>query len=271
MDRTNHLQLTQIFTAIEGGALNASVSSESSMRRILTMLSSDKAVVKLVRTIQSNMTAAQAVLSRMARLAGVAADYRFRNRHDTALAAYLYVIMVSSPRLLDVACRIVLTAQNTWLSNQLVERITAARAYSSTLNTQDFQVIYEEIWGDKDPSEKARFPEWLASKTRALHEGIFQSGSLPDLFGTIDTQMFPATYGTISEGTAFLPQATPQQHETANDLMQIAPLFTETIFPVGDLTTKGDPESSELPWTFGGKRGGSVPEALKGFTGAKPK
>ena len=90
MDRTYYFQLTQIFAAIEGPLLNASVSSESSMRRILTVLGSDKAVVKLVRTVQADKTAAQAVLSRMARLAGVTADYRFRNRHDTALAAYLY-------------------------------------------------------------------------------------------------------------------------------------------------------------------------------------
>jgi hypothetical protein len=270
MDRTNHLQLTKIFAAIEGPLLNASVSSESSMRRILTVLGSDKAVVKLVRTVQSDMTGAQAVLSRMARLAGVAADYRFRNRHDTALAAYLYAIMVSSPGLLDVACRIVLTAQNTWLSNELVERIATARAHSSISNTQDFHVIYENVWGGEDLSQNARLPEWFAVKAPPLPKGTFQGESLPDLFGTLDMQTFPGPYGTVTEGANFLSQATPQQSELANDLMQIAPLFTETILPVGGFS-EGNIEDPKLPWAFGASQGRSGTEPLKGFLGPKPK
>jgi hypothetical protein len=104
------------------------------------VLDSSAELKSLTQILQKDSTGADAVLSRMARLAGTSVDFRFRNRNDTALAAYLYGIVVTSPNALLVACRIALTAPNTWLSNQLVSLIMSGWANSSSSTEQSLNV-----------------------------------------------------------------------------------------------------------------------------------
>jgi len=77
----------------------------------------------------------------MAKLADKTVDFRYRNPHDTAIAAYLYSLIVSSPQVLLVACRIALAAQNTSLSSKLVQIITDEWARSFSSNSQPFPSI----------------------------------------------------------------------------------------------------------------------------------
>lgn len=153
MDREIDLQMKQLFVEIEGAALDAAITQESSMRRILKVLESSGTVRRLVTAIQSSHLPAEDVLSRMSRLAGTSVDFRYRNPRDTALAAYLYAIIVSAPRYLYVACRIVLTAPNTWLSNQIVGIIIKEWARSYTLGTQVYSAATPEAWSTSATSQ----------------------------------------------------------------------------------------------------------------------
>jgi len=115
--------VTSIFAGIESAETDAAISSESSLRRVLTKLNSVPEVQRVLNGLLEATISPEMILSRMMRLASKTVDYRFRNPHDTALAAYLYSIVVCAPNSLLVACRIALGAPHTWLSAQIVEII----------------------------------------------------------------------------------------------------------------------------------------------------
>jgi hypothetical protein len=133
--------IADLFKQIESSNFDVAISAESSVRRILKVLNSQKSVVKLIDFIRKDHQMAEVVLSRIARLAGTSVDYRYRNKHDVALAAYFYIIMASAPQLFGVAARLVLGAPNTWLTQQLVNLVLNARGGSIALATQPYSFV----------------------------------------------------------------------------------------------------------------------------------
>lgn len=158
MDGTTEISLRELFAAIESPAFETLVSPESSLRRILKLLDSSKEVKRLSRLIRDDSGVAEIVLSRMTRVAGMSVDFRFRHPRDIALAAYLYAIVISSPALLLLACRIVLTAQNTWLSSQIVRLVVSGWTNSSSVTNQTANLPAEAhspaSWINVEPRER---------------------------------------------------------------------------------------------------------------------
>jgi hypothetical protein len=138
MDGTINTMITDLFNQIESANFDSAISAESSIRRILKTLNSQKPVSKLTELIRNDAKVAETLLSRIARLAATAPDYRYRNKHDVALAAYFYIIMASVPQLFSVAARLVLAAPNTWLTQQLVNLAVRARGGSFTSSLQAY-------------------------------------------------------------------------------------------------------------------------------------
>lgn len=145
MDGATEATLKVLFGQIEGSSFDALLSPESSLRRVIKLLDASDPVKRLVRLLRGDHAASEAVLSRMTKIAATLVDFRFRNRHDVALAAYLYAIAVTSPKQLLSACRIVLTTPNTWLANQLVGLITSQWASQNSIQSQRFVLAANRI------------------------------------------------------------------------------------------------------------------------------
>lgn len=146
MDGTAEVGLKELFARIEGPGFDAQISAESSIRRVLKVLDSSPELKALTQLLRTDSGVAEAVLSRMARLARTTVDFRFRNKNDSALAAYLYAIVISSPNALLVACRIAITAPNTWLSNQLISMVLSGWASQSNSTEQSWLMPKDPAW-----------------------------------------------------------------------------------------------------------------------------
>jgi hypothetical protein len=141
MDRSTDFQVIgapTLFQEIEGSALDASISAESSFRRVLKMLDSAKGVDALTRMLREGTVPVELILSRMTRLASETVDFRYRNPRDIALAAYLYSISLSRPSSFLMAARIVLNAPNTWLCQRLVDTVLEQWKHLNGTSIQPF-------------------------------------------------------------------------------------------------------------------------------------
>lgn len=140
MTEIKNTTLKGLFLDIESADFDALISAESSVRRILKLLGTYPTIMELIRRIQNDPAVANEVLLRMQRITELAADYRYRAKNDNALAAYLYAILVTSPKLTIPAGRIVLASENTYLSNKLVRLVLEIWSRTALLQTQEFSL-----------------------------------------------------------------------------------------------------------------------------------
>jgi hypothetical protein len=123
--------LNKLFAEIESTETAVRTGVVSGYRLFLSALDSLPAVREL-KELCKKEEAAVKVLQRVLRISEYSIDTRFENPLDTAIAAYLYILGGTNPRLARIATVAVQRAVNCWWAPKVADAISATLLPSKT-------------------------------------------------------------------------------------------------------------------------------------------
>jgi hypothetical protein len=115
----------ELFQAIECANLSAQVNVVSGYNQFVRALVAQPEVQMLLGAVRSQEDAAELLL-RVLNTLRVPHDPAYENPHDVALAAYLWVLSKTDPKLAHEAASQVLACPGCWWAHKLAENLLAA-------------------------------------------------------------------------------------------------------------------------------------------------
>lgn len=118
------MSLKKFFEKIESYEIAVRTNVTSGMRSFLHALENEPAVGKLFQLAKERANALQ-ILRRVREVAEFRVDPRYENSFDTALTAYLRVLLATHPELARIGASAVANAQNCWWASKVAQEVLA--------------------------------------------------------------------------------------------------------------------------------------------------
>jgi hypothetical protein len=117
-----------------------SVGLANSFRVFLRSISSDKVVKELLASAASRKVAAE-ILQKILSLSSLGVDFRYLNRYDIPLAAYLWVLSRTHPELAIAGAEAIARLPRTWWAQQVARYVLEGLSNKATTASSSYTVV----------------------------------------------------------------------------------------------------------------------------------